>query len=113
MNAQERAEIRHELERFAASYVPPRHIWSSPVAFASRHLFVSLLALLCVGAGSVSALAHYSLPGDVLYPIKVSVNDQVQTALAPNEDAQMDVELQQIGRSLSEEEQVADRELQQ
>ena len=52
-------------------------------------------------------LAHRSLPGDLFYPMKLSVNDRVALVVAGDDDAKLDAELSQIERMLRDEEKVA------
>jgi hypothetical protein len=65
---------------------------------------------LCV-AGGTSVSAERSRPGDLLYGFRLSVNDRIETALAFNDDAQIDVEMEQIQRVIDEEDAVRDDEL--
>lgn len=60
--------------------------------FFAPHFAVaySLLAILIVGSGTAAA-AQGSLPGDVLYPIKIHVNESVETALAITPRAKVEV----------------------
>jgi hypothetical protein len=48
---------------------------------------IALILVLLLGGGT-SAVAETSLPGDLLYPIKVSVNENVRSILAISADAQ-------------------------
>jgi hypothetical protein len=56
---------------------------------------IALLLILVVGTGSAGAasLAQHALPGDLLYPIKVNVNEEVKVALAKTPAEKADVAL--------------------
>jgi hypothetical protein len=58
-----------------------------PMIFWQRTLaFVALLAVLGSSAG-ISYAAESSLPGDLLYPVKISINEPVRGALATSPSA--------------------------
>lgn len=59
--------------------------------FSPLWVTASMVILLVAGSG-VSFAAQGSLPGDVLYPVKVNVNEKVQTALAFTPKAKVQVE---------------------
>lgn len=49
---------------------------------------VALALVLIIGAGSTAAFAaRYSLPGDLLYPIKINVYEKLESALAVGPEA--------------------------
>ena len=50
-------------------------------------MFIALLVVLLVGGGT-SFAAESALPGDTLYPVKVSINEEVGSFLAFSEEAQ-------------------------
>ena len=57
----------------------------SPYVSMSYHVRMSLAGLLLfvlAGTGTVSA-AQGALPGDLLYPVKININETVKVALAP------------------------------
>ncbi len=69
----------------------PKH---SPYFFFSyqfKMVMAGLLLVVFVGAGTAQA-AQGSLPGDILYPIKVSINEKVEVALASSPAAKAVVE---------------------
>jgi hypothetical protein len=99
--------IRHMLQVYAHTYVPHRSLWG---VFARHAFSYSALASLLL-AGGATALAQRSLPGDLLYPVKLEVNDRVAVVVSGDEDARLDKELKQIERIIDEEESVSEQEL--
>jgi hypothetical protein len=73
-----------------------RSLWFFP-----RAGVVSLALILLVGAGTAFA-AEGSLPGDLLYPIKVSVNEKVLTGIALSPKARAITEARLLERRLEE-----------
>jgi hypothetical protein len=73
-----------------------------------RVMFASTLIaiLIFVGAG-VSFAAQSSLPGDVLYPVKVSVNEPVRSLFAVSAQAKADLDLQFAQARLEEADKLA------
>lgn len=74
-------------------------------SFFAHHMRVAVagvLVFMLAGAGSVSAAAQGALPGDILYPIKVSVNERVEVALASDADAKSLVEVKLADRRVGE-----------
>jgi len=69
--------------------------------FWPQTLGVSLSLILLAGLGSAWA-AEYSLPGDLLYPIKTSVNEKVMEKLATTPEAQTEVKTKILKRRLVE-----------
>jgi predicted phage tail protein len=61
-----------------------------------------LLALLLATGGGTAYAAEHALPGDTLYPIKVSVNEPVREALILNAENKADWILQRAERRLDE-----------
>jgi len=76
----------------------------SPYVFMSYHLRMTMagfLLFVIAGTGTVSA-AQGALPGDLLYPIKVSVNEKVEVALAPTPAAKAEVQVRLAERRVDE-----------
>jgi hypothetical protein len=68
---------------------------------------VSLAVLL--SAASVSYAAEGALPGDLLYPVKVGVNEEVRATVAVSAQAKASWEAERAERRLAEAEQLATR----
>lgn len=84
----------------------------SPYQFVVMHRavsFVALLLLVVMSVGGTSYAAQGSLPGDFLYPVKISVNEQVQAALAVSPVAKAQVHASLAERRLEEAQQLAVR----
>ena len=76
----------------------------SPYVFMSYHVRMSLAGLVLfvfAGTGTVSA-AQGALPGDLLYPVKVSINEKVEVALAPTPAAKAQVQVRLAERRVDE-----------
>ncbi len=89
------AEYMHAIDSAAFSYVGEHAFVAAAVAF----VFV-------IGAGT-SYAAGGALPGEVLYPVKIHVNERVQGALAVSDVAQVEWSAQQTERRLEEAEVLA------
>ncbi len=67
--------------------VKSKFLFTSPFV-KSRQLVVVVLTLILIFGGSVTAYAAgNSLPGDLLYPIKINVNEKLEIALARGTEA--------------------------
>ncbi|MEK7641322.1 MAG: DUF5667 domain-containing protein [Patescibacteria group bacterium] len=71
-------------------------------------IFASLMIALLAGGG-VSFASENSLPGDLLYPIKVNVNEEVRARLAVSTEAKASWDTELADRRLIEVEQLSDR----
>ncbi len=74
------------------------------VSFLTPRPMPALLALLIVvfTGGGVSLASNNALPGDFLYPFKVSVNEEVRSALTFSDKAKLAFEIDRSGRRLAE-----------
>lgn len=81
---------------------------SSPLIRKAMSVFSLVLAFM-ISAGSVSYAAEGSLPGDVLYPVKVGINEEVRATLAPTAQAKAAWEAERAERRLAEAETLATR----
>lgn len=71
--------------------------------FLTRHPMMAAIALiLTLVCGGTAYAAEGSLPGDTLYPVKVSVNENVRTALALSTEDKADWEARLTERRLEE-----------
>lgn len=87
--------MRRELEGFMASHpVHPRANW-----FAR---FSPALAMLLLVGSSVSLAARGALPGDLLYPVKVGLNENVQKLFAPSAGEKAELETSLAGKRIEE-----------
>ncbi|MBV9159582.1 MAG: hypothetical protein JO019_03245 [Candidatus Kaiserbacteria bacterium] len=116
----ERARLRNELRFFMSGHpaIAPITLrtydrieailaWFEAPRKVFAHASVPAFALvLTIGVGT-SYAAENALPGDVLYPIKIHVNEPVVGALATSDSAKADWNTQLVERRLGEAEQLA------
>lgn len=67
-----------------------------------KKIMPTILILVLVLSGSVSLLANYTLPGDVLYPVKVNMNEKLQSWVAFSDDANIELHIRQAKERLDE-----------
>lgn len=80
------------------------------IQFMQARVLAPLAVVLVVFAGgSTAAAAQGALPGDVLYPIKISVNEAVEVAFATTPVAKAEVSVKQAVRRVEEAEVLASR----
>lgn len=72
-----------------------------PFSFSLRFVAASSLVLVLVGAGTASA-AQDALPGDALYPVKISILEKAESALARSPAAKAQVHAKLAERRLAE-----------
>lgn len=96
----EREELRVKLLTRMETYAeaPMRNTFSFmlPVRY-KRAIGFTIASLLAVSTGASYAAAS-ALPGDILYPIKINVNERIETALAVTPKASAEVAARQIKR---------------
>jgi hypothetical protein len=107
LTADERQAMRQSLHATFQMRRPSPSAWT----FLVRHSMASVAVMVLALAGTTTAMAHRSLPGDLLYPVRLAVNERIALAVTGGEDARLDLELRQIERSLAEEELVMNHEL--
>lgn len=116
----ERADIKRSVLNFISKN--PRKVNFSndfkyyPASFSllnfSHSSAFSLLLVLCVilVGGGISLAAEKSLPGDVLYPFKVQVNEEFVDLLPLPVQIKADWEIKRVSRRLEEAEELASQE---
>ena len=105
-----RASLRAHMDTVSVT-IPPTPT-RSPYQFFFMHRVLAVVALLVVvvvGAGGTSVAAQWSLPGDLLYPVKISVNEEVQAALAVSPVAKAQVHAALAERRIEEAQTLAAR----
>jgi cytochrome b involved in lipid metabolism len=70
---------------------------------------LALLLLLLVGGGATGVVAEKSLPGDVLYPVKIHINENFESAIALTAKSDAEVSVRQAARRLAEAEQLKEK----
>ncbi len=78
----------------------PAH--SNASGFFMRHSIPAFVAVLVVVVGGTAAAAEGALPGDILYPIKVHVNEEMRATLATSPKAKADWAVGRAERRLEE-----------
>lgn len=70
-----------------------------------RNMLVSLITSISIlFAGWVSFAAESSLPGEILYPVKIHINEQIQSGLALNNQTDAKLQISFIEERLQEKE---------
>ncbi len=69
---------------------------------------IALLILLVIGGGT-GVVAENSLPGDALYPIKININEKLESALALTAKADAKVSVHQAAKRLVEAEKLKEK----
>ena len=76
----------------------------------SRLLASAFVMIILVSAtGGTSIAARYSIPGDILYPVKINVNEKVEAFTALSVEAKAEVEAKHVDQRLVEAEQLTEQ----
>jgi uncharacterized membrane protein YgcG len=81
----------------------------SPYSFLTTRLAqqgVAAVLVVTLAGGSTALAASSALPGDVLFPVKIHVNERVETLLAVTPESQAQVATVQASRRLEEAEEL-------
>lgn len=110
LSSVEKAEIREGLVEYMTyrplqRTLPPRHTkvtWG--VWFGVRHLRGALLIALIVAisTGGVSYAAVDALPGDLLYPVKININEEMKAAFLSTDESRVEWERERVELRLAE-----------
>lgn len=68
---------------------------------------VAVLAVALMAGGGISLAAEDTAPGDILYPVKIEMNERVRAAFAVSQEAKAEWKGQQVERRLQEAESLA------
>ena len=75
---------------------------SSYVFLSPRYLVPLFVVLVVFIGGGTTSAAQGALPGDLLYPVKVSINEKVEVALAQTPAAKAEVQVRLAERRVDE-----------
>src|SRR3989338_427037 len=67
----------------------------------------AMLMIMTLAGGGISMAAEGALPGDLLYPVKVNINEEVRSTLTFSEEAVANWEARRAERSLEEAQKLA------
>lgn len=103
-------DAMHRALRAAMGAPEPSAPTLSPYFFFSTRFAtpVAFILVLALGGGTAYA-AQGALPGDALYPVKLALNERVESALAISDEAKADVEARFAARRAEEAETLAAR----
>ncbi len=107
LTTEEKTQMRSALleHMHAGVPTPGRPVPSPYFAFSIFHVRAfagALIVVFLVSTGGISYAAEGALPGDLLYPIKISVNEEVRVALARSDVERAAVEAERAERRLEE-----------
>ena len=106
LTSEERAFMRSYLEELTDAPIMHASI-ASPYSYLSffmqpARFVAALLVIALVGAGTTASVAEAALPGDVLYGMKIYVNEEVEATLALSPRKKADVEIRHAKERLQE-----------
>lgn len=81
-----------------------RHQWSREqltTVRSRKHMTIAILIAIFM-SGSVSYAAEGAIPGDILYPVKIHVNENVESAFAVSSESEAELEAEFAERRLVE-----------
>lgn len=92
-----REDGRHQLQR------SPFQVFIKNYKFLCKPMMVlAVLVITVMAGGGASLAAENALPGDVLYSVKVEVNEEFRSVLAFSQEAKAEWKVQQTERRLQE-----------
>ncbi len=111
LSKHEQLALREQLVDFIANHPSPSVSRGDFLFFNSimlrRSFAIGALAILLVLSGSgISYAAENSLPGGILYPVKINVLEPIRGALAVSPEAKTQWEVAKVERRLNEAEQM-------
>lgn len=77
------------------------YVFLSVFSYRTRMVLAGMMLFVLAGGGTASA-AQAALPGDLLYPIKVSINEPIEVALASDVSAKAEVAVKLAERRVEE-----------
>ncbi len=114
LKADEKSFIKKELVRFvdrnsipysdsvdSTKYVKSNYIKSTLIIF-KRPMTALIIGLILLGSGATSFAAEQAVPGDTLYPVKVSVNEKIVDKFKVSDEAKANWEAKKAERRIKE-----------
>ncbi len=111
LTPEEKTAMRASIFGVVSPMAPqPSSYFAFSFQFLHTRVMVPALALVLVfGGASTTAAAQGALPGDFLYPVKISVNEAIKVALATTPVAKAEVSAELAVRRVEEAEVLASR----
>lgn len=107
----EKSLIRSKLQMHVRNdLVSRQHIYRSKLKIINQLTFIKpmpIFIVILLALGGTSFAAEKALPGDVLFPVKLNVNEHVQGWLSVSDEAKANWEIALANRRLSEAEELA------
>ncbi len=108
--SEEEKRLGKEQLLFFVHHHPKQPLWDwSLVSFRFASILTAFVAM--VSAGQLSLAAEHSFPGNFLYPVKVSVNENVHSFLKFTAERKAHWEVRRAERRLQEAEALAHKEM--
>lgn len=110
----ERRDMRRVLEHAFAPHddvKSPVQVTPSPLLFISGRFMMpyAFVLMLAVVGGSTAYAAEAAIPGDILYPIKLNVNEKIAIALSASYKAKAEIHSKFAERRMREAETLVER----
>lgn len=111
LTAQEKSHLFATLNKHADSHQYSVFTWS--LYFQSLRLgkpltyVVASFLIIMLASGTTVFASGASLPGDILYPVKIHISEAVQVALAPSVEAKQRIQVEHVEERLNEAEALA------
>jgi hypothetical protein len=105
LTAEEKAAGREQFLSFMEAHQPlarDKKTEKSVSWFRPFRMLATAFVLLVVCTGGVSYAAESSVPGDLLYPIKINFNEQVRSTFTFNSKSKAEWNMEQVERRLEE-----------
>jgi hypothetical protein len=102
--------VRVSDESRSIGQVPQRTSFISRlVTIRSRHMTAALVAVALIAGGGTTYAAQGAVPGDILYPVKVEINENVRSAIAVSNESEAELQAVLVRERLEEAETLAAR----
>lgn len=116
--ADEKSAMREQLLKFMAAHPPRQNAEAPPsmgVLIFMQRIFTmrafAVVLLFFVLTGGIAAASEKSLPGDLLYPVKIHVTEEIREAFAFSPKAKVEVATLRAERRLEEAEILAQKDM--